>query len=173
MPSVETRSAAANPRSKEKPGGSGSCSERSENSGRERVEHRRKRPGNNPRITHVAREQRHDRQHRKPVASCAWAASSLRGWARNVIPKALTKHAAASAPVKASMAPVMGNMSRTRLGVAAETRQQRLVGEPFTDESVQRGQGGDGHRAHQEANAVCGIRLISPPNSSMLRVWVA
>ena len=47
--------------------------------------------------------------------SRAWAACSLRGCARNVMPKAFTKHAAASAPVSASIAPLSGNISRTRL----------------------------------------------------------
>ena len=72
--------------------------------------------GNSPRNTHAAVS--------TPMpmtmvggASCAWAAASLRGCARNVMPKAFTKHAAASAPVNASMAPPSGNISRTRLSV--------------------------------------------------------
>jgi len=50
-------------------------------------------------------------------ASCALAAASLRGCARNVMPKAFTKHAAASALVNASNAPPIGNISRSKLSV--------------------------------------------------------
>ena len=56
------------------------------------------------------------------AASCACAACSLRGWARNVMPKALTKHAAASAPVRASIAPLNGKISRIKLSVVPKPR---------------------------------------------------
>jgi hypothetical protein len=50
-------------------------------------------------------------------ASRASAACSLRGNARNGIAKAFTKQAAASAAVKASSEPAMGNINRVRLCV--------------------------------------------------------
>src|ERR1035437_3534308 len=49
------------------------------------------------------------------AASCAVAAASLRGNARNGMPKAFTKQAAAKAAVKARSAPAIGNIRRVRL----------------------------------------------------------
>ena len=71
-------------------------------------------------------------------------AFSLRGSARNVIPKAFTKQAAASAAVKASSAPAMGNADAGQCRCRAESRQQPLVSQPLADESIQRRQPGDG-----------------------------
>ena len=55
----------------------------------------------------------------------------------------------------------------------AEALQQGLIREPLADKAVERRQGGDGDSANAESkSAVSGIRLASPPISSMLRVWV-
>ncbi len=51
-------------------------------------------------------------------ASCAWLAFAPRGRARNVMAKAFTKHAAARAPVSASIEPASGNKIRVNPPVA-------------------------------------------------------
>ena len=90
------------------------------------------------------------------------------------MPNAFTKHAAASAPVSASIAPLKRKHQPHQAVGRAEALQQRLVGEPFAHKPVERRQRRNGHRADQEARRPsCGIRLISPPISSMLRVCVA
>ena len=66
------------------------------------------------------------------------------------MPNAFTKHAAASAPVSASIAPLNGKHEPHKARRRAEALQQRLVGEPFADETVQRRQRGNGHRADQK-----------------------
>ena len=57
-------------------------------------------------------------------ASVAWSAFSLRGRAQKVIPKALTKQAAASAAVNASSAPAMGKSDAGQARCRAEAGQQ-------------------------------------------------
>ncbi len=61
---------------------------------------------------------RHEHHRRRLVR--VGRAGSLRGSARNVMPNAFTKHAAASALVSASIAPLSGKFSRTRPGVDAK-----------------------------------------------------
>ena len=83
------------------------------------------------------------------------------------MPNAFTKQAAASAAVSASSAPAIGKHHARQALCAAESGQQRLVGEPLADEAVERRQAGDRDRADQEAErrrqACGGSARPSPP----------
>ena len=115
-----------------------------------------------------------------PIAACmlrgtsrASAARGVRGIARNVIPKAFTKHAAASPLVSASIPTAMAMMRPSSgRGSCGPPRSAWKTSHSETNPLS----GGNPEIAAaptRKQKAVRGIPLMSPPSSSMLRVWVA
>ena len=106
-------------------------------------------------------------------ASRACSASFERGIARNVIPNALTKHAAARPLVSASM--------QTAIGINTATSGCGILKPPSSDWKTIHSEAKplSGGRAEiaaepiRKQSAVTGIGLISPPSFSILRVCVA
>ncbi len=105
--------------------------------------------------------------------SCACAASSERGMARKVMPKALTNPAAARPPVKASE-PTATVISAATTGCEMLTpgrsdwNKSHSPTKPFSG-----GSPAIATAPIRKNNAVHGIRLINPPIRFISRVWVA
>ena len=106
------------------------------------------------------------------AASCADAAASLRGSARNGMPNAFTKHAAASAAVNASREPAIGNISRVRLSVVPKPARSAWYVSHSLTKPFSGGRPEMATAPIRKKNAVAGMRRIRPPISSMLRVCV-
>ena len=100
-------------------------------------------------------------------------ASFDRGNARNVIPKAFTKHAAARALVSAKTAKAtMRINSRNGLAKAADWKNAWKIMSSLT-KPLKGGSAEIETAPIRNSSAVVGIRLINPPISSMFRVSVA
>ena len=95
-----------------------------------------------------------------------------RGRLRKVTPKALTKQAAASAADSASSAPIAGTMNFSAPLRQRRADQNRLEGQPFRNEAVERRQRRDRDATDQEQRTVVtGMRWIKP--AEMLHVALA
>ena len=81
---------------------------------------------------------------------CALAAAGVRGRPRNVTPKALTKHAAASAADEGEQRADCGHQEFQPPRGKLRAEQDRLERQPLGDEAVERRQGGDRCAADQE-----------------------
>ena len=105
--------------------------------------------------------------------STAWPAIAVRGRPRNVMPNALTKHAAASAAESASRAPTAGtrNLS-SHCGSAGLRRMAWKVSHSET-KPLKGGSAEIAAEPTRNTNAVCGMRWIRPPRRSMSRSPVA
>ena len=95
----------------------------------------------------------------------------MRGRPRNVTPKALTKQAAASAADSASSAPTAGTRIFSPHGRQLRAEQDRLEGQPFGDEAVERRQRRDRRAADQKDER--GLRHAVDEAAEMLHVALA
>src|SRR3989338_10558784 len=104
--------------------------------------------------------------------SFAFFACSERGNARNEIPNALIKHAAASPPAKARVAPQMtviilkNTDGRLKL-LSMDWNISHSLMKPFRGGMVEM----DKAPTRNNGAVICS-RFINPPNSSILFVWV-
>ena len=87
------------------------------------------------------------------------------------MPKALTKQAAASAADSASSAPTAGTSELQAPLRQVRAQQDRLEGQPFGDEAVERRQGRDRHAADEEREG--GQRHAVDEAAEMLHVALA
>ena len=105
--------------------------------------------------------------------SCACSAAGVRGRPRKVTPNALTKQAAASAADRASMAPAAGTISfKAHEGSAGLSRMAWKVSHSET-KPLSGGSAEIAMHPVRNANAVSGMRWMSPPRCSMSRSPVA
>ena len=102
--------------------------------------------------------------------SCACSARAERGMARNVIPNALTKHAAARPLASASMATAIGMTTATSGCGIAEPPSKAWKTSHSEANPLSGGSAEIAQAPIKKNRAVRGIRLIRPPISSMLRV---
>src|SRR5207245_4172704 len=123
----------------------------------------RTQPGASPRTRHIAA--------RKACGasivhgdSCAFSAPAPRGRARNVIPNAFTKHAAASALVRASNAPAIGKRNRARASDERWNPNRKAWKRIHSlTKPLRSGRPEMAAAPTRKKSAVHGIRLTSPP----------
>src|SRR3989344_4116344 len=109
----------------------------------------------------------------KRSLSCTFSCVSARGRARNVVPNALTKHAAARPPVRAREAALARKIIFEKTGSAAMPAKRLWKVSHSLTKPLNGGRPEMETAPMRKKAAVHGMTLMRPPYSSILRVCVA